>query len=90
MWWEGWSGMQQLGDMTFDHYSGSTPPSQRGWGTGWGWLDFWTQRNPGENEIFHNQGGKKKKGERGIFEIFIGGKLLQMKLQTENKISEWI
>ena len=34
-----------------------------------------TQQNPGETEIFQNQGGKKKKGERGVFEIFIGGKI---------------
>ena len=27
---------------------------------------------PGRIEIFQNQGGKKKRGERGIFEIFIG------------------
>ena len=41
-------------------------------------------------ESFQNQEGREKEGERGIFEIFIGGKLLEMKLQTENKISEWI
>ena len=37
--------------------------------------------------MFQNQEGKKE-GGRGIFEIFFGGKLLEMKLQTENKISE--
>ena len=26
-------------------------------------------------EIFQNQEGKKKRGERGFFEIFIGGKI---------------
>ena len=29
----------------------------------------------GGPEIFQNQGGKKKKGERGIFEIFIQRKI---------------
>ena len=38
-----------------------------------GQLDFWTQQNPGGTEIFQNQGAKKKRGERGTFESFIGG-----------------
>ena len=28
---------------------------------------------PGRTEIFQNEGGEKKRGERGISEIFIGG-----------------
>ena len=46
------------------------PPFVKGRG-----LDFWTQRNPGGAEIFENQEGKKKRGERGVFEIFIEGKI---------------
>ena len=41
----------------------------------WGGLDLRTQQNLGGTEIFQNQGGKKKRGERGIFEIFLGGKI---------------
>ena len=40
-----------------------------------GELDYWTQWNPGETEIIQNQGGKGQRGERGIFKIFIGGKI---------------
>ena len=32
--------------------------------------------------------GEEKEGERGVFEIFIGGKIAGDELQTENKISE--
>ena len=44
------------------------------------------------NKIFQNQEGAEKEGG-GIFEILIGGgggggELLEMKLQTESKISE--
>ena len=46
-----------------------------------GGLDFLTQQNPGGTEIFQDQ----EKREKGIFKIFIGGKLLEIKLQTENK-----
>ena len=40
-----------------------------------GGLDLRTQQNLGGTEIFQNQGGKKKRGERGIFEIFLGWKI---------------
>ena len=40
-----------------------------------GGLDLRTQQNLGGTEIFQNQGGKKKRGERGIFEIFLGGEI---------------
>ena len=41
-------------------------------------------------KFFKIKGGEKR-DKRGIFEIFIGGgELLEMKLQTENKISKSI
>ena len=52
---------------------------------GGGGLDFLTQQNLA---FFKIKGGEKR-DKRGIFEIFIGGgELLEMKLQTENKISK--
>ena len=53
-------------------------------------LDFWTQRNPGGTEIFQYQWGKKKRGKGELLKFSLWGKLLKMKFQTENKISEWI
>ena len=50
-----------------------------------GGLDFRTQQYPGGTEFFQNQGGGGR-GERRISEIFMGEGLLEMKLQTENKI----
>ena len=52
-----------------------------------GWI-FELNEIWGELKFFKINGGKKKRGETGIFEIFIGGKLLEIKLQTENKISD--
>ena len=55
-----------------------------------GKLDLWTQRNPGGTEIFQYQSGKKKRGKEELLKFSLWGKLLKMKFQTENKISEWI
>ena len=46
---------------------------------------------PGRIEIFQNQGGGRKRGGKGEFlksSLGWGGGLLEMKLQTENKIPE--
>ena len=53
-----------------------------------GGLDFLTQRNPGVSENLQNQGREKKRGEEEFFKFSLGAKLLEIKLQTENKISE--
>ena len=46
-------------------------------------------KSGGELKFFKIKWGMGRKGgRRGIFEIFIGGKLHEMKLQTEIKISE--
>ena len=64
------------------YHSGSIPPPSPLFVKGGG-LDFLTQRNPGGTKIFQNQGGKEE-----FLKFSFGGKLLEMKLQTENKISE--
>ena len=46
-------------------------------------VNFLTQRNPGETEIFQNQGGTWE-----FLKFSLGEKLLEMTHQTSNKISE--
>ena len=60
-------------------------------GSGGDWI-FELNEIQGKLKFFKIK-GERKRGERGIFEIFIGsrgerGELLEMKLQTEKKISE--
>ena len=51
-------------------------------------VSIWTQQNPGGTESRREE--KEGGGGGGEFLKFsLGGKLLEMKLQTENKISEW-
>ena len=40
-----------------------------------GGTGFLNSTKSGGTEIFQNQGGKKKRGERVVFEIFIWGKI---------------
>ena len=44
----------------------------------------------GELKIFKIKGGRKRGGKVEFLKFLLGGKLLEMKLQTENKISDWI
>ena len=60
----------------------SPPPFVNGWEGGG--LDFLTQPNLGETEIFRNQRGKKNRGNWEFLKFSLGEKLLEMKLQTEN------
>ena len=66
-------------------YAAPPPPALRGRGGG---LDFLTQQNPGELKCFKINGGEKKRGKGEFLKFSLGGKLLEMKLQTENNISE--
>ena len=49
---------------------------------------FLNSAKSGGTEFFQNQ-GERKRGGKGTFRKFsFGAKLLEMKLETENKISE--
>ena len=73
--------MQQLGDMTFDHHTGSPTFVKGG--------DWISELNKIRGKLkFFKIKGKEKEIGKGFLKFSLGGKLLKMKLQTENKISK--
>ena len=74
-------------DQEWKHSGFHPPPSSLSRGGNW---IFELNKIRGKLNFFKIKGERKRGGKEEFLKFSVGVKLLEMKLQTENKISEWI